>query len=251
MPAHNASLLTPSVASEVVSAPVHAPVAIQVLDVWKAFSPGIEVLQGVSVQVTRGEIVVIEGPTGAGKTTLLRLLFGAERADAGTILVGGSELQGGSTPNLAALRRSMGLMVQGMLLLPALTVADNIGLALRAVKAPWRERRFRIYETLKVFGLEGRRDAVPAELSGGELQRVALARALVTRPALVLADEPTTLLDEDAARRVVAILRETRVRGATVLVATHDPGLAARLGARRVVLNAGRLHAAWPRGERA
>jgi ABC-type ATPase involved in cell division len=80
---------------------------------------------------------------------------------------------------------------------------------------------------------------------------VALARALVTRPALVLADEPTTLLDEDAARRVVAILRETRVRGATVLVATHDPGLAARLGARRVVLNAGRLHAAWPRGERA
>jgi ABC-type ATPase involved in cell division len=251
MPAHTASLLTPTLASEAVSTPVHAPVAIQVLDVWKAFSPGIEVLQGASVQVTRGEIVVIEGPTGAGKTTLLRLLFGAERADAGTILVGGSELQGGSTPNLAALRRSMGLMVQGMLLLPALTVADNIGLALRAVKAPWRERRFRIYETLKVFGLEGRRDAVPAELSGGELQRVALARALVTRPALVLADEPTTLLDEDAARRVVAILRETRVRGATVLVATHDPGLAARLGARRVVLNAGRLHAAWPRGERA
>jgi ABC-type ATPase involved in cell division len=243
--------LTPTLASEAVSTPVHAPVAIQVLDVWKAFSPGIEVLQGASVQVTRGEIVVIEGPTGAGKTTLLRLLFGAERADAGTILVGGSELQGGSTPNLAALRRSMGLMVQGMLLLPALTVADNIGLALRAVKAPWRERRFRIYETLKVFGLEGRRDAVPAELSGGELQRVALARALVTRPALVLADEPTTLLDEDAARRVVAILRETRARGATVLVATHDPGLAARLGARRVVLNAGRLHAAWPRGERA
>jgi ABC-type ATPase involved in cell division len=229
----------------------NGPVAIQILDVWKSFQAGLDVLRGVSFHVARGELVVIEGPTGAGKSTLFRLMIGAERADAGTVFVNGTEISGGGTPDLAAVRRSMGLMVQGMPLLPALTVADNIALALRAIKAPFHDTRIRVYEMLKAVGMEGRRTAYPPQLSGGETQRVYLARALVTRPPIVLADEPTALLDEVAAREVISTLRATHARGATLLVATHDPGLAGRLGARRVILQTGRVVVAGPVAERA
>ncbi|MBI3608721.1 MAG: ATP-binding cassette domain-containing protein [Nitrospirae bacterium] len=214
--------------------------SIQVLEVWKSFQAGLSVLQGVTCSVARGEAVVLEGPTGSGKSTLLRLVIGAERADSGTILVGETEIIGRATPQLAAIRRSMGLMVQGMPLLPALTVAENVALALRAIKASSRDMRFRVYESLKAFGLEGRREAYPSQLSGGEAQCVCLARALVTRPPLVLADEPTALLDRVTAEGVIAVLRDAHVRGATMLVATHDSNVAPRLGARRVVLRGGR-----------
>ncbi len=226
------------------------PVAIQVLDVWKSFQTGLDVLKGFTFSVARGEAVVLEGPTGSGKSTLLRLVIGAERADSGTILVGGTEITGRNTPQLAAIRRSMGLMVQGMPLLPALTVAENVALALRAVRASPRDERLRVYETLKAFGLEGRRDAYPSHLSGGEAQRVCLARALVTRPAVVLADGPTALLDRATTEGVMAILRDAHVRGATMLVATHDADLASRLGARRVVLRGGRVDDGSRAGDR-
>jgi ABC-type ATPase involved in cell division len=104
---------------------------------------------------------------------------------------------------------------------------------------------------LKAVGMEGRRAAYPPQLSGGELQRVCLARALVTRPPIVLADEPTALVDEVAAREVISILRATHARGVTLLVATHDPALAGRLGARRVILQAGRVVVASPVAGRA
>jgi cell division transport system ATP-binding protein len=226
------------------------PVAIQILDVWKAFQTGLDVLQGVTFSVSRGEAVVLQGPTGSGKSTLLRLVIGAERADSGTIMVGGAEITGRATPQLAAIRRSMGLMVQGMPLLPALTVAENVALALRAVKASSRDVRFLVYDTLKAFGLEGRRESYPSQLSGGEAQCVCLARALVTRPVLVLADEPTALLDRATAEGVIAVLRDAHVRGATMLVATHDSDLASRLGARCVVLRGGRADVGGRTGDR-
>jgi cell division transport system ATP-binding protein len=165
-------------------------------------------------------------------------------------MVGGAEITGSATPQLASIRRSMGLMVQGMPLLPALTVAENVALALRAVKASSRDVRFRVYDTLKSFGLEGRRESYPSQLSGGEAQRVCLARALVTRPALVLADEPTALLDRATAEGVIAVLRDAHVRGATMLVATHDSDLASRLGARCVVLRGGRADVGGRTGDR-
>lgn len=217
------------------------PIAIQVIDVWKSFPPDHDVLRGVTFRIDRGEAVVLEGPTGSGKTTLLKLLIGAEEAERGQIFVNGMEIRGPSTPRLAAVRRSLGLMVQGIPLLPELTVADNVGLALRACRIASRDRRLRIYEALKTFGLEGRRDTYPHQLSGGEAQRVCLARALVTRPAVLLADEPTTSLDEGTAKDVVGILREAHRRGLTLLAATHASPLADYLGGRRLFLDDGRI----------
>ena len=196
-------------------------------------------LRGVTFRVDRGEAVVIEGPTGSGKTTLLRLLIGAEQAERGQIFVNGVEIRGPATPRLAAVRRSLGLMVQGIPLLSELTVADNVGLPLKAARLPYRDRRLKIYEALKTFGLEGRRDTYPGQLSGGEVQRVCLARALVTRPAVLLTDEPTTSLDEGTAKDVVDILREAHRRGLTLLAATHTPTLAYQLGGRRLLLEDG------------
>lgn len=220
-----------------------APVAISVLDVWKGFPPGVDVLKGASLQLLRGGLIVIEGRTGAGKSTLFRTIIGAERPESGRIVVGGVEVTGKAV-DLAAVRRSIGLMVQGMPLLPRMTVGENIDLALRAAKVPLRERRFRIYEALKSVGLETRRDVFPSGLSGGEMQRVCLARALAARPALALIDEPTALLDDLAAAAVIRTLREVHAKGVSLLVATHDRDLAEQLGARRLLLEGGRIHEA-------
>jgi ABC-type ATPase involved in cell division len=186
-------------------------------------------------------LVVVEGPTGSGKSTLLRLVAAMERPEAGRIAVGGVELTGASPSVVAHVRRTMGMHVSGMPLLRRLTVAENVALALRAAQTPLRDRRVRVYEILKEFDLESRRNDYPDRLSAGEAQCVALARALAARPAVVLADEPTALMDRGTAAAVVSVLREVHARGATVLVTSHDPDVAGRLGARRVELRDGRL----------
>lgn len=217
------------------------PPGIQIVDAWKSFRPGIQVLQGASLQVARGDLVVVEGPTGVGKSTLLRLVAGIERLDSGRIAVGGVELGGAGPTTLAQVRRTMGLLLTGMPLLNHLTIGENIALALRAVNLPFRERRVRVYETLKTFGLEGRRDDYPDRLSAGEAQCVCLARALAPRPAIVLADEPTAMLDRATAASVTAVLRAVHARGVTILMASHDSDLGATLEARRLFLRTGRL----------
>jgi ABC-type ATPase involved in cell division len=149
------------------------------------------------------------------------LIAGIERPSAGRIVVGGVDVSGPGPATLAQIRRTMGLLLAGMPLLEHLTVGENVALALRAVKAPLRERRVRVYESLKTFGLEGRRDDYPDQLSAGEAQRVCLARALAPRPAVVLADEPTAMLDRATAASVLAVLRDVHARGVTMLVASQ------------------------------
>ncbi len=214
---------------------------VQIVDVWKSFLPGIHVLQGASLQITQGDLAVVEGPTGAGKSTLLRLVAGIERPNAGRIAVGGSDVSGAAPAALARVRRSMGMSLAGMPLLSHLTVGENVALALRAVNLPFRERRVRVYETLKTFALEARRDHYPDHLSAGEAQCVSLARALAARPKVVLADEPTAMLDRATAASVLKVLRAVHARGATLLMASHDSGIAASLGARRFLLSRGRV----------
>lgn len=221
-----------------------SPLGVQVVDVWKSFFSGIDVLRGVSLRMIRGDLVVVEGPTGAGKSTLLRLVAGIERPSAGQIAVGGVEVSANGPAALAQVRRTMGLLVTGMPLLVHLTVGENVALALRAVRTPLRERRVRVYEWLKTFGLEGRRDDYPDQLSAGEAQRVLLARALAPRPAVVLADEPTAMLDRATAASVLAVLRDVHARGVTMLVASHDPEVAKVLGSRRLFLRDGRIEEA-------
>jgi ABC-type ATPase involved in cell division len=189
----------------------------------------------------RGDLVVVEGPTGSGKSTLLRLVAAIERPETGRIAVGGVELTGASPSVVAQVRRTMGMLISGMPLLTRLTIAENVALALRAAQTPLRDRRVRVYEILKEFDLESRRNDFPDRLSAGEAQCVALARALAARPSVLLADEPTALMDRGTASTVVSVLRDAHARGATVLVTSHDPDVAGLLGARHVQLRQGRL----------
>jgi putative ABC transport system ATP-binding protein len=191
---------------------------------------GIEVLalRGVDLDVDEGELVALMGPSGCGKSTLLHLLGGLDRPTAGSIRLGDRRVESLSEAEWAVLRRrQIGFVFQFFNLVQTLTVAENVELPARLVGAPRRDARRRREELLDRLGVSVRADALPSRLSGGQQQRVALARALVNRPRLLLADEPTGNLDSENAREVVALLRELGNEGQTVLLATHDPRVAA------------------------
>jgi putative ABC transport system ATP-binding protein len=191
---------------------------------------GIEVLalRGVDLDVGAGELVALMGPSGCGKSTLLHLLAGFDRPTAGSVALGDRRVEGLSEAEWAVLRRrEIGFVFQFFNLVQTLTVAENVELPARLVGASRREARRRREELLDRLDVSVRADALPSRLSGGQQQRVALARALVNRPRLLLADEPTGNLDSDNAREVVALLRDLAGEGQTVLLATHDPRVAA------------------------
>ena len=191
---------------------------------------GIDVLalRGVDLDILAGELVALMGPSGCGKSTLLHLLGGLDRPTAGSIALGEKRVEGLSEAEWAVLRRrEIGFVFQFFNLVQTLTVAENVDLpALLVGTSRKKARRWR-EELLDRLGVSARADALPSRLSGGQQQRVALARALVNRPRLLLADEPTGNLDSESAREVVALMRELANEGQTVLLATHDPRVAA------------------------
>jgi putative ABC transport system ATP-binding protein len=192
---------------------------------------GIEVLalRGVDLDIRESELVALMGPSGCGKSTLLHLLGGLDRPTAGSIALGETRVEGHSEAEWAVLRRrEIGFVFQFFNLVQTLTVAENVDLPALLVGMSRKEARRRREELLDRLGVSVRADALPSRLSGGQQQRVALARALVNRPRLLLADEPTGNLDSGSAREVVALLRELANEGQTVLLATHDPRVAAR-----------------------
>ncbi len=188
----------------------------------------IPVLRGVSLEVAGGSFCLLEGPSGSGKTTLLAVAAGLEPPTRGLVWMDGRDLGTLDRAGLAALRRErLGFVFQDFKLIEVLTAEENVTLPLELRGARRSAARAAAREALARLGLEGRLDARPSTLSGGEKQRVAIARALVTRPALLLADEPTANLDGATGREVAALLREAaRERGAAVLAASHDPRLA-------------------------
>lgn len=180
-------------------------------------------LSDVSLTVERGSFTVAAGPSGSGKTTLLALLGALERPTRGRVLFDGKDLGGCSDVELARTRRRMGFVFQDFGLIPSLSALENITYPLIPRGVPRAERRRRAEELLTRFGMGTRLAARSAELSGGERQRVAVARALAGRPEVVLADEPTSNLDPETARTLLAIFRELHAAGTTVILATHDP----------------------------
>ena len=219
---------------------------LQVEDLRKSFrDPAggvLEVLRGVSFEVRAGEMVAVLGESGSGKTTLLHLLGGLEAADRGVARLGEFEITRASVSELARWRgREVGFVFQSHQLLADLSAEENVALPLLVARVGMREARARAREILMRVGLEARAAHAAGELSGGEQQRVALARALVTRPRLVLADEPTGNLDARTGEEIGALLlslcREARAR---VLLATHSERLA-RLCDRRLLLREGKL----------
>jgi putative ABC transport system ATP-binding protein len=200
------------------------------------------VLDGLALEVGRGEYVAVVGESGSGKSTLLNLIAGLDRPDAGRIAVEDTDLatldDAGRT---LVRRRQVGFVFQSFHILPHLTVAQNVELPLVLLGSARAERTPRVAELLGAVGLGDRGPSMPRELSGGELQRVALARALVHRPTLVLADEPTGNLDPDTAQMVLQLLaREIRSHAAGGVLVTHSEA-AARSADRILLLAHGRL----------
>lgn len=188
----------------------------------------VRALRGADLVVEKGDFLAVTGPSGSGKSTLLHLLGGVDVATSGEVRFLGRDLARLSVEARAALRlREVGLVFQRFHLLPMLTASENVELPLAAARVGRRERRVRAAAVLERVGLGDRLRHRPSELSGGQCQRVAIARALANDPALVLADEPTGELDRATSRRVLALFRELNAAGTTLVVATHDPDLAA------------------------
>ncbi len=207
---------------------------------------GALVLDKLSLHIKAGQFVFLTGPSGAGKTTFLRLLYGAELPSQGTLKVGGASLGGLSPRKIPQLRRKLGIIFQDFRLVSGRTILENVAWPLHLAGSSTRQAGQAAWQMLAKVGLQDKAGSLARDLSGGEQQRVAVARALVTRPPLLLADEPTGNLDPENAREVMSLLLEAHGQGATVLVATHDPLLLGLVqGARRLRLEAGGLIEEW------
>ncbi|MFQ5635565.1 MAG: ABC transporter ATP-binding protein [Gammaproteobacteria bacterium] len=200
------------------------------------------VLDGVDLDIGRGETVALRGRSGSGKSTLLNLIGGIDAPDAGSVTVAGADLTDLTERDRTLFRREhIGFVYQAFNLVPTLNVGDNVRLVLELNRVPAADASVRIDELLAAVGLADRADSYPDVLSGGEQQRVAIARALAHRPAVLLADEPTGNLDDATAEGVLDLL-DTLVRtsGHTLLIATHSTQVASHCD-RIVELHNGRL----------
>jgi putative ABC transport system ATP-binding protein len=216
---------------------------IRLAGVTKTYQAGAQpALADVTFSVAAGEVVAVMGPSGSGKSTLLNLVAGLDRPTAGTVTVAGRRIDSLGEGALARFRaRHVGIVFQFFNLLDDLTVEDNVLLPAQLAGASRRRARARAGELLERMGIAEHRDAYPARLSGGQRQRVAIARALVNSPELLLADEPTGALDTASGQEIGRLLRELNAAGQTLVLVTHDPGLAQRYAARTVRLVDGQV----------
>ena len=208
---------------------------------WEVGSRPVHALRDVTLSIGAGEYVAVMGPSGSGKSTLLSLLGGLDRPTAGSYRFEGREVASLPDDDLSRLRRErIGFVFQSFHLVPRMTALENVALPLVLAGMAPRERLARAGEALAAVGLSARSDHRPDQLSGGEKQRVCLARAVVTRPVLVLADEPTGNLDSASGGEIVSLLEGLHANGLTLLLVTHDPGIGAR-APRKVRLADGRV----------
>jgi len=208
---------------------------------FEAENAPVRALRGVDLDITSGEFVALMGPSGCGKSTLLNLVAGLDTPDEGDITVAGEQVTGRSEDDLARLRRRhIGLVFQFFNLLEGMTVLENV--ALPAVIAGRRRKmaETRARDLLDLLGISDKASAVPGVLSGGQRQRLAIARALANEPTLLLADEPTGALDSAGGDEVIELLRRLHTGGQTIVMVTHDAGVAAA-AARVVRMRDGRI----------
>lgn len=200
-------------------------------DVWKVYGRGdtaVSALQGISLEIARGEMLAVMGSSGCGKTTFLNCFSGLDEINRGQILLEGVDLQSMDDRHKSEYRaRRVGFVFQSYNLLPVLSAAENVEMPLLIAGVRGREARDRAEALLTELGLGERMDHRPSELSGGQQQRVSLARALVGRPAIVWADEPTGNLDEGDSRQVTELLRQlNKTYRQTIVIVTHDATVA-------------------------
>jgi len=179
-------------------------------------------LKDISLDIGQGEFVFISGPSGAGKSTLLKILYLAEKASEGQILIDGMNLARISSSKLPFLRRRFGMIFQDFKLIPTRTVYENVALVLEAAGEKPSYIRKKVEQVLRTTGMEKKLKALPPTLSGGEQQRVAVARAVVGEPSIILADEPTGSLDSSSAQTTLDLLMGYHKKGATILIVSHN-----------------------------
>ncbi len=209
--------------------------------VTKRYPNGREALAGVSFRIGSGEMVFLTGRSGAGKSTVLKLIALIERPTRGAVLVGGKNLGALASRHIPAYRRSIGVVFQDHRLLLDRPVFDNVALPLVVAGCSLKETDKRVRAALDQVALYGHERRLPLELSVGEQQRVGIARAVVSKPSILICDEPTGNLDRDLALEVMGLLRRFQSVGVTVVVATHDVHSVRELGQRTIALEAGRI----------
>jgi cell division transport system ATP-binding protein len=214
---------------------------IQLDDVTKRFPGGQEALSGLSLAVDKGDMLFVTGHSGAGKSTLLRLIALIERPTSGQVIVDGQNTRRVKRRKIPAHRRQIGMVFQDHKLLDDRPVSDNVALPLVIAGVGHREAGRRVRAALDQVGLLHKENQNPETLSAGEQQRVGIARAIVTRPKLLIADEPTGNLDPDLSLEVMRIFRRFNEVGVTLLIASHDISLIDRMGCSRIELDAGKL----------
>ena len=222
------------------------PPAVQLDRVSRHYPMGdsrVRAVDDVSLLVARGEYVALLGSSGSGKSTLLNLMAGLDRPTAGSIVADGADLATLSSLELARYRcNTVGMIFQSVNLLPRMTLEENVELPLRLAEVDRSERPARVREALERVRLTHRIGHRPAELSGGEQQRVAIARALVNRPKILLADEPTGILDSASGEAILGLLRELQFQlGMTIVMVTHERPLAERFADRLATMGDGKL----------
>ena len=214
---------------------------ISVRDLKKHYEGGVHALDGVDMDVARGEVVVIIGPSGSGKSTLLRSLNLLENPTSGQIIVDGVDLMDRKT-NINLHRQKMGMVFQHFNLFPHMTVLKNMTLApTKLLKKSKAEAEKRAMELLHTVGLADRANAYPSQLSGGQKQRIAIVRALCMQPEVMLFDEPTSALDPEMVGEVLEVMKDLARKGMTMLVVTHEMGFAREVATRVIFMDSGMI----------
>ena len=203
---------------------------LKLTDICKDYIQGkepVHVLKNINLTVEKGDYLAIMGPSGSGKTTLMNIIGCLDVPTSGTYELDGKDLKDDEDDDLAEVRNKyIGFVFQHFYLMPKMEAIDNVALPLLYADVPLKERRARAVEALEAVGLGERIHFLPNQLSGGQCQRVAIARAMVTKPALLLADEPTGALDTKAGNQIMDIFRQLSREGMTIIMITHEPAIA-------------------------
>jgi len=213
---------------------------IKLKNVTKKFGD-ITALSDVSFEVDKGEFVFITGPSGAGKTTILKLILREVLPDNGKVIFDGVDVTEASKKEIPQIRQKIGVVFQDFKVLPERTLRENVEVALAVSGIPQSEWPSRVDKILELVGLSKRSELFPSQLSGGELERVSLARALVVNPKLILADEPTGNLDWDTADEIMELFEKINKEGKTIIMATHNREIIAKLKKRVIKLSEGKI----------